>query len=51
MEHFVILAPTLATRGDVTKINYSFAHASLHNVAEIRSISGYPVVIFLVFII
>ncbi|XP_050542991.1 fatty acid synthase-like [Daktulosphaira vitifoliae] len=45
MEHFVILAPTLATRGEVSKTNYAFAHASLHNVAEIRSISGYPIVI------
>lgn len=44
LEYFVVLAPSVASRGAKAKANYVFANADLYRIAEIRKISGYPAV-------
>lgn len=44
LEYFVIIAPSVATRGAKAKSNYVFANAEIVRIAEVRKFSGYPVV-------
>lgn len=44
LEYFVILAPSVASRGAKAKSNYVLANADLYRIAEVRKISGYPAV-------
>ncbi|XP_050421854.1 fatty acid synthase-like [Adelges cooleyi] len=45
LEYFVVLAPSIASRGAISKSNYVYANANLAKIAEIRKISGYPAVV------
>jgi len=44
LEYFVILAPSLASRGAKAKSNYVFANAEIFRITEVRKFSGYPAV-------
>lgn len=44
LEHFVVLAPSLASRGAKAKSNYVFANAEVFRISEVRKFSGYPAV-------
>jgi len=44
LEYFVVLAPSVASRGATAKADYVFANADLYRIAEVRKISGYPAV-------
>lgn len=44
LEYFVVLAPSVASRGAKAKSNYVLANADLYRIAEIRKISSYPAV-------
>lgn len=42
LEYFVVLAPSVASRGAIAKSNYVFANSDIYRIIEIRKISGYP---------
>jgi len=44
LEHFVVLAPSVASRGAKAKADYVYANADLYRIAEVRKISGYSAV-------
>lgn len=44
LEYFVVIAPSVASRGAKAKSNYVFANAEIVRIAEIRKFSGYPAV-------
>ncbi|VVC46315.1 Hypothetical protein CINCED_3A018656 [Cinara cedri] len=42
LKYFVVLAPSVASRGAKAKSNYVLANAGVYKVAEVRKFSGYP---------
>lgn len=44
LKYFVVLAPSVASRGAKAKSNYVLANTDVYKVAEVRKFSSYPAV-------